>query len=113
MPAGAEFRINNTPDAQHDFGSVPAGSTAAAQNITLVNTGDVAFTETRLWIEQGNTDEGVGTASIAGTPLTGTPQTFGPLAPGASLSIVVGWTTATGIPGVAEDLAFVQFEADY
>lgn len=87
-----------------DFGSVPAGTTAASRSLLLKNTGTDPVPSIRALIEQTSTADGAYVVSIAGKALTGVSQELltAPLAVGATLAITESWTTPAGVAGAVD-----------
>lgn len=108
-----EFRKAGVLLAEQDFGRVVAGASGGPVTVQLVNTSAFNWLDLRLYLIQGDSDGGYGTASVGGFVLTPTAHSTGPLAIGGSLDIVLGWTTPAGTAGRAADLAALSFEADY
>lgn len=109
------WKRNDTPNDTMDFGVVSAGQFGAPTVYEWEN--DTAAPKTvKLRVRQSpEGPAGLGTASVtlngSSVPLTADWLDCGSVAPGASLTVTVGWTTSAGgadADYLAEDLAFVE-----
>ena len=113
MAANLELQDAGVPAAATDFGLVRPGENSTNVERQLANTGDADFVDVRLWVEQSDPTDGEYRVLVAGTPLTDAPQSFGPLAVGALLSVEESWSTPPGAPGRYQDSGTLRWEADY